>query len=455
MDRLFFHRESAQGATYIEKGAMVTPSAAGKIQRALDVARWRLCTGCGACVSVCEHRYIHMANVLSTGILPVLSEEHCSNCGRCLDVCPGWRVPQKVSEQHCPNLSQLVTHWGSVKEVWEGYAVDHQIRFTGSSGGAATAIALYCLETKFADVVLHTGENSEQPWYNETVFSRSRSELTSRTGSRYSPASPCEGLAELEIADAHAVFIGKPCDVQGLRNAQVMSPTLQNKIALAIGIFCAGTPATAGVLTLLERLKMPVAHVGALRFRGNGWPGAFAIKEKGGEQFNPKLSYSESWGFLQAYRPFRCYLCPDGTSEFADISCGDPWYRKTKGNDAGRSLLLVRTERGRKIVNGAVQAGYLHLARVKPEIVDSSQKNLLMKRRTIWGRIATMKAFGLPAPHYDGFPLFENWLELPLAEKTRSIIGTARRILQRKYHRPIDYDWKQWKAINSCFIPWR
>jgi len=184
-------------------------------------------------------------------------------------------------------------------------------------------------------------------------------------------------------------------------------------------------------------MQIPVDRVGAIRFRGNGWPGAFSVHLKDGSEHPHKLSYKDAWGFLQTYRPFRCYLCPDGTSELADISCGDPWHRPPTEDEKGRSLIIVRTARGREILDGAVRSGYLALQKIDPTILEHSQKNLLMKRSSIWGRLLTMKTLGLPAPTYAGFPLLENWLELALSDKLRSLVGTAWRILQRRYYRPI------------------
>jgi coenzyme F420 hydrogenase subunit beta len=137
---------------------------------------------------------------------------------------------------------------------------------------------------------------------------------------------------------------------------------------------------------------------------------------------------------VQKYRPYRCYLCPDGTSEFADISCGDPWYRQVKEGEQGFSLVLVRTERGRRILQGAMKDGYLTLERSDLRIVDASQKNLIAKRGAIWGRLLAMQAFGIPTPRLRGFSLFDNWLKLSFQEKVRSIAGTVRRIIQRGYY---------------------
>ena len=67
------------------------------------------------------------------------------------------------------------------------------------------------------------------------------------------------------------------------------------------------------------------------------------------------------------------------------------------------------------------------------------EKNLLGKRQAIWGRILAMKLLGVPYPELNGFHLFENWLDLPLKEKVKSVLGTARRIVQRNYFKPLNY----------------
>lgn len=400
-----------------------------------DVVKWRLCVGCGACAAACESKNIALRDIVDIGIRPIMVGQRCHECGECIKACPGIgmaHLPPTEKESH---LLQLRSDWGSVSDIWEGHATDAAIRYSGSSGGAITAIALYCLEEQLAGGAIHTGRDEDEPLRNKTVISRTRQDLLSRTGSRYSPASPCDCLAEIEALTSPHVFIGKPCDIQAIRKARSVRPELLQKIEVTLGIFCAGTPSTTGLLDLLDSLWVHREDVGEISFRGNGWPGSFSVQTKKGANSSYKLSYSKSWGFLQAYRPFRCYLCPDGTSEFADISCGDPWYREPAANDPGQSLVLVRTRKGREILEGAVRAGYLHVQRVDPGILELSQRNLLMKRRAIWGRLITMKAFGLPVPRYEGFPLFENWRELPMGEKARSIIGTAKRIIQRKYYK--------------------
>jgi coenzyme F420 hydrogenase subunit beta len=410
-----------------------------KIKHADDVVKWRLCVGCGACVSVCPEKNITLHDIPAEGIRPRIGMDRCTKCGECLRVCPGIETVHRSSDSADEPLEELRKEWGSVLEVWEGYATDPELRFDGSSGGAASALALYCLEHEGMHGVLHIAADSKKPYANKTVLSRSRKELLSRAGSRYAPASPCDGLEMIESAPGPCVFIGKPCDVTAVRKAQSIRQGINKNIGITIGIFCAGTPSTQGTLDLLRTLDIDPSSVEGLRYRGKGWPGKFSCNVKGEEQPREVLTYINAWGFVQKYRPYRCYLCPDGTSEFADLSCGDPWYREIKEGEQGYSLVLVRTERGRQILHGAIRDGYVTLERADPLILEASQKNLLMKRGAIWGRLLVMKAFGIPTPRLNGFSLFENWLTLPTKEKARSILGTARRIIQRKYYKPVTY----------------
>ncbi len=408
-----------------------------KIARVDDVAKWRLCLGCGACVVSCDQKAITMKDICDQGLRPLVDGSRCNRCGMCLRACPGLGIAYEGSDEGDPSQS-FRKSWGSFLEIWEGYATDPEIRFLGSSGGAATALALFCVEQGLVEGVLHVGKDQGEPWRNRTMVSRSRAELLSNTGSRYSPASPCEGLGLAEQSSSPFAFVGKPCDMHGLRKLQMQRTRLKESITLAIGIFCAGTPSTQGLLDLLDKLQTSRNDVQDIRFRGKGWPGLFSVGLRNGHGRSPSLSYAESWGFLNRYRPFRCSLCPDGTSEFADISCGDPWYREPSGGDPGRSMVLVRTERGREILQAALKAGYLNLEKADPKIIKGSQINLLNKRRAVWGRIAAMKAFGLPTPDYEGFPLLSNWMELPVGGKARSFLGTARRILTRGYRKPLN-----------------
>jgi coenzyme F420 hydrogenase subunit beta len=411
-----------------------------KIKNIEQVVSWRLCVGCGACAYICKNKYIELRDVPDQGMRPFVSSNQCGTCTDCLQVCPGYSTPGFFINDSSQISESLEKGWGPIIEIWEGYASDSEVRYNGSSGGAASAIALYCLEIKSMSGVLHIGRDEENPLKNNVFMSTNRADLLSRTGSQYSPASPCSGLDEIASAPSSCVFIGKPCDVAGLQKACQLRSDLNNKNGLSIGIFCAGTPSSRGTLELLKKMKISHDLVKDVRYRGIGWPGMFTVNLKDNKSSSLKIPYMEAWGFLQKYRPYRCYLCPDGTAAHADISCGDPWYRTPQEGDLGYSLVMVRTEKGKRILQGAIDAGYLSMKRIDIQKLIDSQEGLLKKRKEIWGRLLAMRMFGLPIPQYPGFFLFEQWLSSSVKQKARSLLGTALRIIQRKYYLPARTD---------------
>ena len=408
-----------------------------QIKTVKDVADWRLCTGCGACLYGCKNGAVELHDFYDYGIRPVVNGT-CVNCSECLSVCSGFtNYPYKIDTNTTP-IPELLEDWGPVLEIWEGYATDKTTRHNGSSGGIATALSLYCLEHEGANGVVHINADKDKPWLNRTIFDTSRDGISKSCGSRYAPASPCDGFKYIETSKS-AVFIGKGCDISSLRNTQKSFPALRENLLCAIGIFCAGTPSTRATLNLLDSHKTPPTSVHELRYRGMGWPGNFAIRRTGELKFTPYATYKESWGFLQRYRPLRCYLCPDGTAETADISCGDPWYRSPNNETDGYSLVLVRTERGKQILEAARDKGYISVRKVNPDLLEKSQKNLKAKREEIAGRLFVLGLAGVPTPRFFGRPLWKKWWRIETHRKLKSLVSTAKRIIKRRLFRPEEY----------------
>ena len=395
-----------------------------------DVVDWGLCTGCGACYYACSAGHVALVNIEAVGIRPRFDSEACAGCTKCLSICPGHLVDGDLATRALAKETEACHEFGPALEIWEGYANDPQLRHSASSGGVLSALALYCLEREDMAFVLHSAMDDHEPWLNATVQSRTRSEILARTGSRYAPASPCDGLAAIEKSERQCVFIGKPCDTAAVGMLRHERPELDRNLGLVLSFFCAGTPSTRGTLDLLKAMSIDTGSVTRLRYRGEGWPGAFKILAQNGSR-ESSLSYEESWGKLSHYRPLRCHLCPDGLGRVADVSCGDAWESFNRNGDPGRSVVLVRTPRGREIVHRAMAANYVQLTLATPENVLAAQPNLLQKRRELFGRLAALRLFGVPVPTFRGFSLIRGWMRLSLLHRTRTFFGTAKRIIIR------------------------
>ena len=405
-----------------------------------SIATRNLCTGCGACAGAFPD-LIRMIEDPTHGRRPVVAQT------------PAGRDASRAAVQHCAGAEtdwntlnvkdQIDAAWGPVLSAWEGWAVDPDIRYKGSSGGAVTALSAFALSSNTAKGVAHIAARTDDPRLNEVVISRDKAGLLRGTGSRYAQASPCEALATIASGNDPIAFVGKPCDAASVHKAAAQNPQLARKIPLTIAIFCAGAPNLAATGQLLDRLGVPkTARLTNLRYRGQGWPGLMLASwtdASGTEHYSEGIPYGEGWGrILQASRRWRCRVCADHTGAFADISVGDPWHSPPNGDtDAGRSLIVARTDRGQGFVHAAIQAGVLIAEPRSRDVIAKAQPNLMATNGAVWGRRLAMRAIGLTAPRDEGRRLIDQWLALPLQQKAQSILGTWKRAWRERLWRPV------------------
>lgn len=396
-----------------------------------------LCMGCGACAAA-RPDIVRMVDTDAHGRRPLIaSDAEPAELRALAAACPGYGIDAaRVPEAR---LARGYDHaaWGPVLEVWEGHATDPELRFRGSSGGVVSALALFCLEQREFAGAVQVRARADQPLLNESVISRSRADVLAASASRYAPASPCERLADLRGGEGPHVFVGKPCDVAGAARLAAAEPALAANLGLTISIFCAGTPSVAGTRELMRHLGVGERdEVLEVRYRGRGWPGNMAVSFREaatGSVRSASTSYAEGWGeILQKHKQWRCQLCADHLGEHADLSIGDPWYRPIGADDPGQSLIVVRTERGRRLLREAVRAGVLRLEARSLATLAASQPNLEQTRGAVFGRCVAARAVGAAAPRYRGARLHRVWWRaLSPRAKLQSLAGTLKRVLRK------------------------
>lgn len=383
-----------------------------------------LCTGCGVCAYLAPGD-LRMGEVASVGRRP-LPLTPVAVTGEPVAACPG----RSLSHTHAElDGAPFGGEWGPVIAVYECWASQEVMRWRGSSGGVVSALAAHQISAAGAHGALQVRARQDEPLLNETVLSTSREEILRAAGSRYSPASPCERLDLVEHAPAPCVVVGKPCDIAATRAAAASRPALAQKIALTIAIFCAGTPSTDASRQVISSLGVDPQAVARLDYRGEGWPGEFRVRTDTGER--AATSYATAWGHLTKHRQWRCRICPDHTGEFADLSVGDPWYRSIEEGEPGRSLVVVRTQRGHAALQAALAAGDVIGHRVPTERLRESQPSLEATRGAVWARVATMRLAGLPAPRFINLPSWRAWWRLGPRAKAGAVAGTLKRIRSR------------------------
>ena len=86
---------------------------------------------------------IRMVDVPDEGLRPVTRTG--ADTREALKACPGIELEHRDFSQE-PSMNRTVDAWGPNPSMWEGGAADEALRFAGSSGGAASALAVHALE---------------------------------------------------------------------------------------------------------------------------------------------------------------------------------------------------------------------------------------------------------------------------------------------------------------------
>jgi coenzyme F420 hydrogenase subunit beta len=323
-----------------------------------------------------------------------------------------------------------------VLDVHTGFALDQDLRFKASSGGVISALAQYILDSGEADYVVHVGADLQTPWLNDMKESSDHFGIGENAGSRYAPSAPLVKIVDRLRGPGRAVVIGKPCDIAGLRMYARENPLVDQKIAFMLAFVCGGVPSARGVEELLRAMGAAPEDVVSFRFRGYGWPGDACATLKNGEQ--KTLSYIETWGHtLSHHVQKRCKICPDGVGIFADIVCGDAWYGDERGypkfeEQDGRSLIISRTPKGRRLVRAAEECGHIKLQQSSLAEVAKMQPSQVRRTQLTLSRILAMAMMGNPVPQYRGLHMIRAALQAGPFANLKSFLGALRRVLLGK-----------------------
>jgi coenzyme F420 hydrogenase subunit beta len=397
------------------------------------VIRGELCTGCGLCAGVAPEG-LRMAST-PPGYNRPTPQGPVSAAAEAViaEACPGAVVAP------WPQAGDVHPYWGPLRQVTAGHAVDPEVRFEGSSGGAISALLIHALTSGLVDRVMHVAPDPAAPTRNVTAISRTPQEVLSRAGSRYTASSP---LADIEAALAEGgrmAFVGKPCDASALRQLARSDPRVAAHVPLVISFFCGGIPSHDGVGRILKTLGVAAETVAAFRYRGRGWPGMAAATTTAGVAY--EMSYAESWGaHLSKEVQFRCKICPDAVGGVADIACADAWYGDEEGypsfaEEEGRSLIVTRTPAGDRLLEAALAAGVMQVEPLDPAEIDKMQPSQARRKRLIRARTAALPLLLQPAPRMAGLRVAEAAGRASAREQLQNLLGVVRRTLRGRRSR--------------------
>lgn len=408
-----------------------------------SIVRDGLCTQCGFCEPVCPTHAIRLGEAPRSGeVLPVVDAMACVMCPLCLKVCPGAAVDFDRIYRDYLGVTTYSQYQGYVKEAWLSWAVDEAGRRDGASGGALTAIARFALVAGHLDFLVFARARADDPFRSETVITANPADLDGASGSLYYPVPLGEGFTRARIEQlpltARLGLIGLPCHIHAAHNLTDTGWFRRIHWHLIFGIFCGGTWTWRATDTLLSKLGMTRRDLARFSYRGDGWPGRIHWVRKDGAQgtlarhnrgFLEGLDHSAIFSANSFFTPQRCTTCTDGLAELADLSFGDPWLKSQRGETRGKTLVVVRSDRGKHLLSDAMAQGLVGGQSLAVDLVAVTQKGMLVLKhnagaflwiaRVLKGRAPSYRyAWSAPSPRPLLFRLYA------LLSRLNGFVGT-------------------------------
>ncbi|MGD0661311.1 MAG: Coenzyme F420 hydrogenase/dehydrogenase, beta subunit C-terminal domain [Syntrophorhabdales bacterium] len=303
-----------------------------------DVQSTGLCIGCGACVDLCPYFRNHRGKTVQ--LFPCTLSQ-----GRCYASCPKAEVDLGELARiywHQPYRGQPV---GKYDQALAAKAGAKMPSGAYQGGGAVSALLTQAMNQGLIDAAVLTGQNENGPF---PVVAEDPEGIVSCASSKFSAAPTLAALNRATAAGRRNLgVVGTPCQVTAvakIRCNPLRHDEFGDSVSLVIGLFCNWSLDQRALRTYLGRM------VDLSRIKGTDIPpppAKIMRLDLGDEILEIPLDE------VRPFIPATCRLCPDMTSEWADISVG-----MFEGRP-GWNTLLVRTAKGQKLVNDTVASGLL------------------------------------------------------------------------------------------------
>lgn len=320
-----------------------------------------LCAACGACLALCPYLKSRQGRVVKL--------DDCDlTAGRCYAYCPRSQVDWEGLQTRIFGKDTQEIEMGMVRKVLMARAKDPLWEGKVQTGGVVSALIDFALRERIIQSAVLTQREADLLPQGQIVSERSQVLFCS--GSSYISGPTLEVLNQGPWqGDERIGIVGLPCQVLALakmKSSALEAKTPIDRVDLVIGLFCTWALDYKPFKAFLEDrfAHQPIQKLDITP------PPERLLKVWVGDKVQ-EIPLDEIRAFI---RP-ACEVCPDMTSEFADLSVG------TVEGMVDWNTLIVRTAFGEDLVHKAEQAGIIETRPLADESLKHLKEASLLKKQ--------------------------------------------------------------------------
>ena len=303
-----------------------------------DVLKRDFCIGCGACVNLCPYFKSYKGK---TAMLFACTLTQ----GQCFAYCPKVEIDLDEISSKLMGVPYDGSPLGSFEQVVAARAGTQMKSGPFQAGGTVSALVSFALQTGRIDAAVLTDREGLTPVPRLVT---EPSEVGKYATSKFTAAPTLAALNQGRRDGCSRMgVVGTPCQVTAvaqMRLNPLNKEGFRDAVGLVVGLFCTWAVDTRKLTALLsERLDARGIH----KMDMPPPPSEIMVFDTG--QGKVEIPLDE----IRPLVPAGCQICPDMTSEWADVSVG-----VMEGRPEWNTL-IVRTEKGRELVEEARKAGFL------------------------------------------------------------------------------------------------
>lgn len=311
---------------------------------------YKKCTGCEACVNICDFKAIEMSSEDVEGFRYPVVNQNCIDCGKCRNICPQNNPIKSCAE----------------KAAYAAFSAREEIRNQSSSGGLFYELAEWMIDCEKGGVC---GAAYDKDLYVNHELVWDKKDLHNLMVSKYMQSNMSDIYIKIarELKNGSKIlFCGTPCQVHALK--MFLNLLRIEGDIITIDLLCHSIPSPKAAHKCMETVEneygKKLKYV-TYKNKTYGWHSP-AIKYIFEDDTSVLIRDKNKDFFVRAYLVDHliirrsCFECKYKTADrVSDITIGDFWgIKDTEMDDnKGTSAVMIHTRKGRELFQKLIDNG--------------------------------------------------------------------------------------------------